>query len=231
MNKIQVKSNTKNKKISLQEDTIIFYENCNCNVSYEITKDIRIFECLINSNIKSIYNISSNVILNIFTVDSSLDININLEKPQINLSYAYSTINQNNNKYQININHNYSKQTSKITNHGINMNNNKLDFLVNTIVPKQSSNVITSQDSKIITLKDNNASIKPNLLIDNYDVEANHSAYIGDFKSSDLFYITSRGITLESARKLLAKSFLIGNMNISFREINIILEKLETQWR
>lgn len=231
MNKIEVKSNTTPKEIHLEEDSVIFYENCNCKVNYQIKKDIKIFECIINSKIKSVYDTTSNMTLNIFSIDSSLDITINLNKENINLNYAYSTLNENDNDYKINIMHNYKKQKSKINNNGINLKTGKLDFLINVKVPKESSNITTNQNSKIITIENSKSLIKPNLLIDNYDVEANHSAYIGDFKPNDLFYLTSRGITLKSARKLLAKSFLIGNMDISFREIDIILDKLNKNWR
>lgn len=231
MNKILIDSNIKSQEFILKEDTIIFYENANCKINYKIENDIKIFECLINSNVTCTYDLNFNLALNIFTVDSSNSLILNLNKEEIKLDYAYSTLNINDNDYKITINHNYNNQVSRIINHGLNLENSKLNFLINAIVPKTSDNVKTNQDSQIIVLKDNNSLIKPNLLIDNFDVEANHSAYIGDFKQNDLFYLTSRGINILDARKLLAKSFLIGHMNISFREINIILEKLDIYWR
>ena len=112
------------------------------------------------------------------------------------------------------------------------MKNNRLSFEVNTIVPKDSINIKTTQDSKILLFEEKTGIIKPNLIVDNDDIEANHSAYIGKFKNEQLFYLETRGIDKSSAIGLLAKSFLIGSMNnISFRERDIVLEKIKRYWR
>ena len=120
---------------------------------------------------------------------------------------------------------------SKIINHGINTTNSKLSYIINTVVPKEYTKIKTSQDSKIIVLKDNNSTIKPNLLIDNDDIEANHSAYIGRFKEDNIFYLMTRGISRVDATDLLVRSFLIGDMDISFEEREIILKQISKYWR
>ena len=96
------------------------------------------------------------------------------------------------------------------------MNNSKLNFIINSKIAKNSINVDTNQNSKIILMGENNSSIKPNLLVDNNDINANHSAYVGHFKEDEVFYLKSRGIREEEVNKLLSKSFLIGNMDIDF---------------
>ncbi len=98
-------------------------------------------------------------------------------------------------------------------------------------MPKEYTKIKTSQDSKIIVLKDNNSTIKPNLLIDNDDIEANHSAYIGRFKEDNIFYLMTRGISRDDATDLLVRSFLIGDMDISFEEREIILKQINKYWR
>ena len=55
--------------------------------------------------------------------------------------------------------------------------------------------------------------INPNLYIENYDVEASHAAYIGEFKEEALFYMMSRGISMDDAKFLLLKAFLLGSFN------------------
>ena len=72
-------------------------------------------------------------------------------------------------------------------------------------------------------MKDNHANIKPNLIIDNNEIEANHSAYIGTFKEDEMFYLMSRGINKKNCYKLLLKAFLLNNMQIeSEKFVNII---------
>ena len=171
----------------LEESTIVIVKSSDCKLNYFIKDEINIFTLIMSSSVKVSCMVECNSIFNMFSVNSSLSVNIDLLNDDINYRYAYSTINKDNNDYEININHLGNNIISNITNHGINTEDNKLLFVINTIVPKNSLNITTNQDSKIIVLKDNNASIKPNLLIDNDDIEANHAAYIGRFKEEELF--------------------------------------------
>ena len=102
----------------------------------------------------------------------------------------------------------------KIINHGISVLGNKIDFTINGNIPLYADNCICNQDSKIINIKDSKSIIKPNLFIENYNVEANHSAYIGQFNKDKLFYLESRGIKNDQAIFLLLKSFMINNMSL-----------------
>ena len=231
MNKIFVGDIGSQKDLSIKEDTILIIDKNNENIDIEIESDVKVFVLILFSNIKINYNTAYNTELNIFTVDSSTCLDINLMKDNIIFNYFYGNINNDDNDYKININHLGNNIKSKITNHGINTSNNKLSYTINTVVPKEYINIKTSQDSKIIVLKDNNATIKPNLLIDNDDIEANHAAYIGRFKEEEIFYLMTRGITRKDATDLLVRSFLIGDMNLSSEEKELILEKINEYWR
>ena len=232
MNKIQIKGEPKDEVLKLDEDTVMNYTNCEKDINIETNKDIKVFIYIENSKLNINFNIKDNLILNIFSENSTIKVNLNLNKENINLNYAYSTINEGDNNYIVNINHFKKNTKSIITNHGINLENNDLNFIINAFVLKDVTNVITTQNSKIILIKEKGATIKPNLLIENDDIIANHSAYIGTYKKSDLFYLKTRGLTEKSAQKLLAKSFLIGNMQtITFRQIQKINDKLNTYWR
>jgi len=55
---------------------------------------------------------------------------------------------------------------------------------------------------------DNNSSIKPNLLIDEFNVDARHAATIGKFSEEEIFYLMTKGITKKEAVELLIKGFL-----------------------
>lgn len=231
MNKIFIEELTSEKDLYLEESTIVIVKSSDCKLNYFIKDEINIFTFIMSSSVKVSCMVECNSIFNMFSVNSSLSVNIDLLKDDINYRYAYSTINKDNNDYEININHLGNNITSNITNHGINTEDNKLLFVINTIVPKNSLNITTNQDSKIIVLKDNNASIKPNLLIDNDDIEANHAAYIGRFKEEELFYLMTRGIKKEDAVDLMIKSFLIGNMEINLEEKELILDTINAYWR
>lgn len=71
------------------------------------------------------------------------------------------------------------------------------------------------------------STICPNLVIDNFDVDSNHSAYIGKFKDEYLFYLMSRGISLDNSYKLLLNSFLVNSDSIEYDKINNFLSEIE----
>ena len=231
MNTIHIDNNSNLTNITINEDTNIFYNNAKCNITIEILKDCKVFEYIKDSNIKTNYKINSSLYINRFVINSSVKTIIDLNKEDIELNYYYSNINILDNKYEITINHNKKRTISNVINHGINLGNNKLTYIVNGKVSKDSSGVICNQDSKIILTDDNNCLIKPNLIIDNDDVIANHSSYIGYFKKDEIFYLMTRGINELDSEKLLVKSFLIGNMDISYEERKIILENINSHWR
>lgn len=230
MNKIQVEDITNEERnITIDKDSTIIIKNSKVKLNFDIKTNINIFILFLDSDIELTINTQDNFILNIFSVDTSLKEIINLNQDNIKFNYTYSTINKNNNRYKIDVNHLGNNIESYIVSHGINLEND-LSFTINAKVPNEIIGVKTTQDSKII-LEGGTALIKPNLLVDIDEVEANHSAYIGSFKEDEMFYLKTRGICEKDVIKLLAKSFLIGNMPITFRERNIILDILKRYWR
>lgn len=231
MNTIHIDNNSSLTNIIISEDTNIFYTSTSSNITIEILNDCKVFEYIKDSNIEINYKMKSSLYLNRFVIDSSVKSIIDLDKEGIDLKYYYSNINILDNKYEITVNHNKKRTTSSVINHGINLKDGKLDYMVNGKVMNDANQVICNQDSKIILTNDNNCLIKPNLIIDNDDVIANHSSYIGYFKKDEIFYLKTRGINELDSEKLLVKSFLIGNMDISYEIRRIILENINSYWR
>ena len=231
MNKLLIGDINTSKTLYLEEDTTLIIEKYKGYLSIVAKNDIQVFINVLFSDIRIKYSTVHNTRVYVFAIDSSVSFDIDLLKDDILFNYYYSNINIKDNDYNININHLGNNITSKITNHGINTTDSKLSYVINTVVPKNYTRINTNQYSKIITLKDNNSNIKPNLLIDNDDIEANHSAYIGRFKEDNIFYLMTRGISRDDATVLLVRSFLIGDMDISFEEREIILKQINEYWR
>ena len=120
-----------------------------------------------------------------------------------------------------------SNTHSELYNHGVNISNKKLDYHVDGIVPKESSKCICNQENQIINMSDGKSTIFPNLLIDNYDVESNHAAYIGKFSEDKIFYMMSRGIAREEAERLLLNGFLINSDSIDLGQIELFIKEIE----
>lgn len=158
------------------------------------------------------FNLSDNVQLDINktyrNTSISEEININLNGINSKVNYNFSVLCNSNEKFIININHFNKNTTSNVINHGVVTNNSSLDFIVNSYVKKGNTKSILNQSSKIITMAKNNSTIKPNLFIDEYDVEAYHSATIGKFNKDDIFYLMTKGITKDESINLLIEGFL-----------------------
>ncbi|MFV0249921.1 MAG: SufD family Fe-S cluster assembly protein [Bacilli bacterium] len=143
-----------------------------------------------------------------------------------NINYTLKTISKEKQKFDIIVYHNCSNTISNIYNNGANIKDGILDFNITSIVNNGIKGCKLNQDSRILILNNNKCNINPNLLIEENDVEANHSASIGTFSNEVLFYLQSRGIEYEKAINLLVRGFLTTNLNNEF--INQIINKY---WR
>lgn len=182
-----------------------------------------------NNNIEYEYNVDKNSNLKIVKFYDAKEVN---EKDTINLNGEYATVYYNLKtisnglqNYNLKINHLYPNTISNIKNSGVNISG-AINFTVEGIIPKGSFNSETNQNNRIITFNDNVCKIDPILLIDENDVNANHSALIGKFNEDELFYLESRGIDYDSAVKLLVKGFLLDGI-----DDERVIKQIDKYWR
>lgn len=173
------------------------------------------------------YNIEEDTIIYHFSINSSSKVEINLVKEGVTLYYYYNNINYNDNRLDIIVNHLASNTHSELFNHGVNIYDKKLTYSVTGNVFKSSSKCICNQDNQIINMANGKSMICPNLLINNYDVDSNHSAYIGKFKEEAMFYLMSRGISKENSYRLLLRGFLLNTDSIEYEKIKDFIEEIE----
>ncbi len=67
---------------------------------------------------------------------------------------------------------------------------------------------------KIFMLNDEESIIIPDLLVASNEVEVNHAATISGINKDELFYLNSKGISTNNAKKLISEGFIINNLNI-----------------
>lgn len=142
-------------------------------------------------------------------INKTIDINLNGINSKVD--YFLSTLTNVNQTFTLNVNHNNKNTISNVINHGVVLNDSKLEFIINAKIDKGNTKSILNQESKIITMGKNNSIIKPNLFIDEYDVEARHAATIGKFNQDNIFYLMTKGLTNTEANDLLIKGFLGDN--------------------
>ncbi len=139
------------------------------------------------------------------------------------------TITRGFEKYDMEVEHLAKNTVSCYTNHGVNVEKGSLVFNVTGSIPKGMSGSFLDQKSRIVTYNEEECKISPKLLVEEEDVVANHSAYIGKFRDEELFYMMSRGISEMEATMLLTKGFLLGGLKK--KEMEFLEKNLENIWR
>ena len=188
----------------------------NSNVIINNNKNIDLY--LDVDNMDTTYKISSNssLILNIvdFTNnDKDIKLSFNLEK---------------NKNYSLIINHNEKDSFSRVKVAGINLKGN-ISIIASSSIASGATNSDTRIEGKITNLSnDARSKISPILYIKENDVKASHSASLGSYNSDDLYYLTSRGITLDEAKKSITYGTIypllssINNNDIKDKSLNFL---------
>ena len=178
--------------------------------------------CISEKEVNSSFFIESNksLLINLIDIDninSSINIIFNLKNKSKLLLNIISLSSTNNKKeYHLSINHNHPESYSRVNISGINLGGNILvDAKASIIQGANKSD--TRIEGKITNLSSVARSrISPILYIKENDVKASHSASLGSYNEADLFYLTSRGLTLGDAKKAITYGSiypLINNIN------------------
>lgn len=196
-------------------------------------------------------NVKGRVLINeIEKIDNEeLNLTINVE-PNSSLIYNrfmihnttnnYITLNQNNNS---NVVFNYSMiandKCNLVFNSKLSGNNNETEIKIKAVTENKGSCNITSTADTLPKIENNNLieSIKilllnneesvciPNLLVASNEIEVNHACTISSIDPDYLFYLNGRGLSAESATKLIRKGYLLSNLDIN-EELNKKIEDI-----
>lgn len=145
------------------------------------------------------------------------------------IDFNLRTLSTNKEKYDLYVYHDHKYTTSILNNIGIALKGNVV-FNVTGVVPKGNKGSYLNQNNQIVTSTKEKCQINPNLLVDEYDVDANHSAIIGDFNPEEVFYLMSRGINKQEAVKLLSKGLIINNLKDENKK-DLIINYIDEYWR
>ena len=76
-------------------------------------------------------------------------------------------------------------------------------------IGKEARNTDSFLEMRVLLLdKKSSAVAEPKLEIENNDVKASHAATVGKIDEDQLFYLSSRGVDLDEANKLIINGFL-----------------------
>ena len=127
---------------------------------------------------------------------------------------------------------NYSLYQSIILDSKVLGNNNKCSMNVYGVSDKDGAIVVNATGSVLENIKDNDLLenirilmlndsenvIVPNLLVGSNEVSVNHNATISSLDTNYLYYLNSKGLSYEEAKKLIVKGFLKSKLKLRKKE-------------
>ena len=145
------------------------------------------------------------------TSDCKADIIVNLNgEGSVCRWHLASLCEKNEHKqFAVNIYHNALNTYSKMDNYGVVRDNAKLVFAGISQIRNGMHGSKAHQNAKIMVFdKTSNGVAKPILKIDENDVEASHAAVVGKINDEHIFYLTSRGLSEDEAKRLITFGYL-----------------------
>jgi len=161
-------------------------------------------------------NINKNATLNFYTINISGELiknnyyfSLNNKNSACNFNGIGLLNKKNHIDNYIEINHNEKHTSSNLNFNNILNDYSKGVFYAKTVINKQCSQSEASQSNKNMLLsKSSSMQSNPQLIINNDDVQCSHGSTTGEIDSDALFYMQSRGIKINQAKKMLINSFL-----------------------
>lgn len=136
-------------------------------------------------------------------------INLNGENSICRWHLASLTEKNQHKEFDVNIYHNASNTYSKMDNYGVVRDDAKLVFSGIGQIFNGKKGSKTHQNAKIMVFDKNSIGVaKPILKIDENDVEASHAAVVGKINDEHIFYLTSRGLSEDEAKRIITFGYL-----------------------
>lgn len=135
------------------------------------------------------------------------------------LDFNWVILNNGHNKVKLIIKMLGNDSRASIKVRGINeLDKGNLDIICEGIVQEKTIDNILVQDLKGLVINDDTIKISPKMIIGTNEVEANHLVTIGSFAKEDLFYLNSKGLSDDVAKKMLKDSFIRGILRNDLRK-------------
>ena len=167
-------------------------------------------------NLKFTANLAKNSELEVFFADFSRKVNncdgvINLDGEGAKLLWHLASLADGEDKKNISIsaNHNAPNTYAKVENYGVAKDSSHLTFAGTSHILNGSIKSNALQTAKIMVFDENSVgTAKPILKIDENDIAASHAAVVGKISDEHLFYLTSRGISINEAKMIITLGYL-----------------------
>ena len=191
-----IEYNTNELNLSIKGEVIVNDFNNNQDLILNIT---------LEDNASLVYNRLNNDINNI-----KVNITVNNNNK---ITYNQSIINNIEGLYNIDIDIKGSNNNIDTNIYGVTDNLGKLKIEATGNITSNVSNISFLENVRILMLNEEENIIIPNLLVSKDDVIVNHNATISSLDKTYLFYLMSKGLSYESAKKLIVNGFIFNKID------------------
>lgn len=138
-----------------------------------------------------------------------IDVYLNGENASFNFHCAsYSSVNENK-RFEVNAHHKTKSTKSLISCYGIASDQAVIRFEGASLIERGCVHSSTRQEAKAILFdRYSQGHCSPVLKIEENEIEASHAASVGRVNDDHLFYLTSRGLTKDEAKRLIVLGYL-----------------------
>lgn len=182
----------------------------NSNLKFSILAKEPLKQCKITANVGYMSQING-YFADFIPGQCHGEVTINLNKPYSTCDWHLASLSENkdNKKFDISAYHNAPNTVAHLDNYGVCRDDGKLVFSGVCHIIKGSHGSKAHQNAKIMVFdKVSNGIAKPILKIDENDIEASHAAVVGKINDEHIFYLTSRGLTVDEAKRLITLGYL-----------------------
>lgn len=218
----KLESINKNIQVSSNEEVNFVCLEINANEKLDITLEESsnvLLSLLSKNNIDGLTinaNLKKNAKLEIYFADFSfgkekVTVNLNLDEENSSIDWHLASLSagNDNKEFCVCATHKAKFTNCVSDNYGVCKNDGKLVFSGTSHIINGAIRSSTKQNAKIMVYDAlSNGVAKPILKIDENDVMASHAAVVGKISDEHMFYLTSRGLSEATARKLITYGYL-----------------------
>lgn len=210
-------SSERNVIINVDEYTNVYHSIASFDVTEKVNYEVNLYD---ESFYQGAYADFSKGVKNMNFV-------CNLHKPYAKALWNLASLSTNDDKKTFYVSfYHYAPHTyAKMENYGVSEDESSLNFFGTSSIEKGAKASATHQSAKIMVFDEKcKCKASPILCIDENDVEASHAAVVGQINEEHIFYLTSRGIKEDEAKKLITLGYL--NPILNFFEDKSILDQI-----
>ncbi len=188
-------------RIDIQDNANVYYLNLDQLNKSQINRQV---ELAANAHV-DFHTVSLNQAQN----ENEVLININGENSVANYKLITVASDSTHNIFKVRVNNNAPFTKADIWQKAVAKSGGQNEFLATGHIAKGCDKAENYQESRVLLLDDAaKGDASPLLLIDHYDVLAGHAAGVSRVNQEELYYLQTRGITMDEAEKLMTIAFV-----------------------